>query len=124
MNISFYPAEEEVRGAFRTGEPIMAAVAEDGSAAYVCRVDECVYHGALLEKFGFGSSAGFFRVTVDSDAANWEFSCPPDYKSLANDRERTAAYYRDGISAIGEFMAEFGFIAGITIPKFCCKQFT
>ena len=89
-----------VETAVKNNEPLMAAIAFDGSVAYVCHLDDGVEHHILLMKAGYKGTEidQFFRIVFDKEGADWTFVCPPD-------------------STISEFLSEFGYLCDIQIPK-------
>ncbi len=100
-------------------EPLMAVIAFDGSKAYVCHLDDGVEHHILLMKVGYTGTEidKFFRIIFDQEGADWTFICPPDYKNIKYRAKRIKQFYKDGISAISEFLADFGYLCDIKIPK-------
>lgn len=108
-----------VETAVKNNEPLMAAIAFDGSVAYVCHLDDGVEHHILLMKAGYKGTEidQFFRIVFDKEGADWIFVCPPDYKKIPYRSKRIKQFYRDGISTISEFLSEFGYLCDIQIPK-------
>ncbi len=118
MEIIKYNDYDSVENAIEKNEPLMAVISFDGSKAYVCHLDDGVEHHILLQKVGcLGNDIDkFFRIIFDKEGADWTFICPPDYKNITYKSRRIKAFYRDGISAISEFLSEFGYFCDIRIP--------
>ena len=110
---------ENLEAAMRKGEPMLAVISFDCEQAYMGHIDECVEHHILLTKVGLPSTDidKYFRIIFDNEEVNWTFICPPDYKSIADRTRRVAAFYKDGFTAISEFIVELGLLADIRIPK-------
>jgi len=119
MEIIEYNDYESVKNAREKDEPLMAVISFDGSKAYVCHIDDGVEHHILLTKVGYKGTEidEFFRIIFDKDCADWTFICPPDYKNIKYKSKRIKQFYKDGISAISEFLADFGYLCDIKIPK-------
>ena len=119
MEIIEYNDYESVKNAREKDEPLMAVISFDGSKAYVCHIDDGVEHHILLMKVGYKGTEidEFFRIIFDKDGADWNFICPPDYKNIKYKSKRIKQFYKDGISAISEFLADFGYLCDIKIPK-------
>ena len=119
MEITEYNDYESVKNAREKDEPLMAVISFDGSKAYVCHIDDGVEHHILLIKVGYKGTEidEFFRIIFDKDGADQTFICPPDYKNITYKSERIKQFYKDGISAISEFLADFGYLCDIKIPK-------
>lgn len=118
MEIIKYNDYDSVENAVEKNEPLMAVISFDSSKAYVCHIDDGVEHHILLQKVGcFGNDIDkFFRIIFDKEGADWTFICPPDYKNITYKSRRIKAFYRDGISAISEFLSEMGYFCDIRIP--------
>lgn len=125
MEIIEFNEYESVANARAKDEPLMAVIAFDGSKAYVCHLDDGVEHHILLMKAGHNSTDidKFFRIIFDKEGADWTFICPPDYKNISYRSERIKQFYKDGISTISEFLADFGYLCSITIPKRYSRHF-
>jgi hypothetical protein len=119
MEIIEYNDYESVKNAREKDEPLMAVISFDVSKAYVCHIDDGVEHHILLTKVGYKGTEidEFFRIIFDKDCADWTFICPPDYKNIKYKSKRIKQFYKDGISAISEFLADFGYLCDIKIPK-------
>lgn len=119
MEIIKYNDYASVDEAVKKNEPLMAVIAFDGSKAYVSHLDDCVEHHILLMKNGYKGTEidQFFRIIFDKDGADWTFICPPDYKNIPYKDKRIRQFYKDGISAISEFLSDFGYLCDIQIPK-------
>ena len=119
MEIIEYNDYESVKNAREKDEPLMAVISFDGSKAYVCHIDDGVEHHILLMKVGYKGTEidEFFRIIFDKDGADWNFICPPDYKNIKYKSKRIKQFYKDGISTISEFLADFGYLCDIKIPK-------
>ncbi len=119
MEIIEYNDYESVKKAREKDEPLMAVISFDGSKAYVCHIDDGVEHHILLMKTGHKGTETdeFFRIIFDKDGADWTFICPSDYKNIKYKSKRIKQFYKDGISTISEFLADFGYLCDIKIPK-------
>ena len=117
MNIIKYPSDEAINEAVTADSRFLAAVSLDGSNAYVGVADTVGDHIALLEAFDEYSPAGFFRLSFNSLTAEWTFSCPKNYKGIADDSQRIDAYYRDGLRVIPEFLVMFGYFSKLKIKN-------
>ncbi len=119
MEIIEYNKYTTVAAARAEDEPLMAVISFDGSKAYVCHIDDGVEHHILLMKVGYTGTETdkFFRIIFDKEGADWTFICPPDYKNIKYRSKRIKQFYKDGISTISEFLADFGYICDIKIPK-------
>ena len=71
-----------------------------------------------MQKVGYTGNEidKFFRIIFDKEGADWTFICPSDYKNIQYRPKRIKAFYRDGISAISEFLSELGYFCDIKIP--------
>ena len=118
MQINRYAEHIDLAATLSAGEPMLAVISFDGTQAHMGHVDECLEHHVLLAKLGLSSLDidKYFRIVFDSSGADWTFICPPDYKGIADRTRRIAAFYRDGFTAISEFMAELGLLVDIRIP--------
>lgn len=118
MEIIKYNDYDSVENAIEKNEPLMAVISFDGSKAYVCHLDDGVEHHILLQKVGcLGNDIDkFFRIIFDKEGADWTFICPPNYRNISYKSRRIKAFYRDGISAISEFLSEMGYFCDIRIP--------
>ena len=118
MEIIKYNDYDSVENAIKKNEPLMAVISFDGSKAYVCHLDDGVEHHILLQKVGCLSNDidKFFRIIFDKEGADWTFICPPNYRNISYKSRRIKAFYRDGISAISEFLSEMGYFCDIRIP--------
>lgn len=119
MEIIEFNDYESVANAKAKDEPLMAVIAFDGSKAYVCHLDDGVEHHILLMKVGYTGREidQFFRIIFDKEGADWTFICPPDYKNIKYRSKRIKQFYKDGISTISEFLADFGYLCNIIIPS-------
>ena len=117
MNIIKYPSDEAVNEAVISDSSFLAAVSLDGSTAYVGTAEAAGDHIALLEAFDEYSPTGFFRLSFNSLTAEWTFSCPRNYKGIADDSKRIDAYYRDGLRVLPEFLVMFGYFSKLKIKN-------
>ncbi len=119
MEIIKYPSDIEVDNAIKNDEPLLAVISFDGEKAYVSQIDDAVEHHILLMKSGYKDTDidRFFRITADSEGADWTFICPPDYRNIAYKNKRIEAFYKDGFTVISNFLNELGYLVGINIPK-------
>lgn len=102
-----------------TSEPLIAAVAVDGSHAILGLLDDGFEHNIMLRKV-LNSDKDldkYFRIICDADGADWTFVCPNDYKSITNKEKRIEQFYKDGIDAIVEFLRQIGYPKIVEIPK-------
>ena len=140
MNIIKYNDILTVEEAIEKNEPLFAVISFDGEDAIVAHADEAVEHNILLKKAGksgndidiinliensnnshgelvnFQQVDKYFRIVFDKDGADWTFVCPPDYKNISDKQRRIAQFYKDGFTAISNFLAEFGYFSDINIP--------
>ncbi len=118
MKITRINGFESVENAIAKNEPLMAVISFDGSQAFVSHLDEGVEHHILLEKAGVPSTDidKFFRIIFDKDGADWTFICPTDYCSISDRVRRISQFYKDGFSAISDFLSDFGYLVEIKIP--------
>lgn len=119
MIIIKFPSKKDLEQAMQNDEPLLALISFDGEMAIVSQIDEAVEHHILLEKAGFKITDidKFFRIVLDRDGAEWTFVCPPDYRNIKYRSKRIEAFYKDGFSAIPEFLKNIGYLVGIDIPK-------
>ena len=119
MEIIQFNDYSSVEEAVKKNEPLMAVIAFDGSKAYVSHLDDGVEHHILLMKAGEKASDidKYYRIIFDKDGADWTFICPADYKDIPYRDKRIKQFYKDGISAISEFLSDFGYLCDIQIPK-------
>lgn len=102
-----------------TSEPLIAAVAVDGSHAILGLLDDGFEHNVMLRKV-LNSDKDldkYFRIIFDADGADWTFVCPNDYKNITNKEKRIEQFYKDGIDAIVEFLRQIGYPEIVEIPK-------
>lgn len=118
MKITRFNDYETVENAIEKDEPLMAVISFDGSEAFVSHIDDGVEHHILLRKCGFKGTEidEFFRIIFDREGADWTFICPPDYKNIPYKSRRIKEFYKDGIRAISDFLAEMGYYCDIKIP--------
>ena len=118
MIINKYQEFENLDAALKNGDPMLAVIAFDCSAAWYGHIDECAEHHILLSKVGLPSVDidKYFRIVFDNDGADWTFICPPDYKNIKDKTRRIHQFYKDGFSAISDFMSELGLLVDIKIP--------
>ncbi len=109
---------ETVENAVTKDEPLMAVISFKGDKAYVSHLDDGVEHHILLNKAGQSpiDIDKYFRIIFDKEGADWTFVCPSDYKHISDRTKRIAEFYKDGFSAISEFLSEFGYLVDIKIP--------
>lgn len=120
MEIIKYNGSLPVDDAMKADEPLLAVISFDGKKAIVSHIDEAVEHHILLAKAGYKGTEidEFFRIAVDrAEGASWTFICPVNYKNMSDKTRRVAAFYKDGFSAISEFLSEIGYFVDIYIPK-------
>ena len=126
MKITRYNDILTVEEAIEKNEPLFAVILFDGSEAIVSHADEAVEHYILLQKAGISGANidKYFRIIFDRESADWTFVCPPDYKNISDKQRRIAAFYKDGFTVISNFLAEFGYFAGINIPQRYRRHFS
>jgi hypothetical protein len=119
LEIKRYSDISSVEDAIDKNEPLLAIILFDGSEAVVSHIDEAVEHHILLAKAGYpsGDIDKFFRIVFDRDGADWTFVCPSDYKNISDRQRRVAQFYKDGFRIIAEFLAGFGYMTTISIPR-------
>lgn len=119
MKITRINDYETVENAIAKDEPMIAVIDFKGESAFVSHLDDGVEHHILLAKAGQNQNDidKYFRIIFDKESASWTFICPPDYKGITDKTRRIATFYRDGFSVISAFLAEFGYLVEITIPK-------
>ena len=119
MNIIRYPSAEAVNNAVAEDSPLLAAVFADESAAVVCPLEEAGEHSILLMNAGYdySDSEKCFRLVFDTQAANWSFICPKEYKGISDRQEALSAFYRDGLRIIPEFLTLMGYFTQIKIKN-------
>ena len=119
MEIIKFNDYESVENAMEKDEPLMAVISFDGEKAYVSHLDDGVEHHILLRKVGYSGTEidEFFRIIFDKEGADWTFICPPNYKNIPYKSRRIKEFYKDGIRAISDFLAEMGYYCDIKIPK-------
>ncbi len=119
MEITKYNGVYSVDEAISKDEPMLAVIAFDGSKAYVSHIDDAVEHHILLNKVGASSTDidQYFRIIFNKESADWTFVCPPDYNGIKDKVRRITAFYKDGITAISDFLSQMGYFVDIKIPK-------
>lgn len=119
MEIIKYNGAYNVDDAMKQDEPLLALISFDGAKAYVSHVDDAVEHHILLNKVGASSTEidQYFRIIFNKESADWTFVCPPDYKGIRDKVRRITAFYKDGITAISDFLSQIGYFVDIKIPK-------
>ena len=119
MEIIKFNDYESVENAMEKDEPLMAVISFDGEKAYVSHLDDGVEHHILLRKVGYSGTEidEFFRIIFDKEGADWTFICPPNYKNIPYKSRRIKEFYKNGIRAISDFLAEMGYYCDIKIPK-------
>lgn len=119
MKITRINDYETVEHGIERDEPLMAVISFDGSKAYVSHLDDGVEHHILLAKAdqSMNDVDKYFRIIFDKEGASWTFVCPSNYKGITDKTRRIAAFYKDGFATISDFLAEFGYLVEITIPK-------
>ena len=119
MNITRINDTDTVENAIANDQPLMAVIDFKGENAFVSHLDDGVEHHILLAKAdkSMNDIDKYFRIIFDQESASWTFICPPDYKGITDKTRRIAAFYKDGFSIISEFLAEFGYLVEIKMPK-------
>ena len=119
MEITKYNGVYSVDEAISKDEPMLAVIAFDSSKAYVSHIDDAVEHHILLNKVGASSTDidQYFRIIFNKESADWTFVCPPDYNGIKDNVRRITAFYKDGITAISDFLSQMGYFVDIKIPK-------
>lgn len=119
MNYIYSPSEDEVKACMSETEPLIVAIAFDGSETLIGTLEEGVEHHILLMKCGRSSLDldKYFRFYVDDKHIEWTFACPPNYKNIGIEGRRITQYYKDGFDAIIDFKNTFGCDVGIDIPS-------
>lgn len=112
----FHTEEGEI---LPTEEPLIAALAVDGSHAIAALLDEGVEHSVLLRQV-MGTDRDidkYFRIVFDGSGADWTFVCPMTYKGITNKQKRIEQFYKDGIDTIIAFLRQLGYPEIVEIPK-------
>ena len=120
MNIIKYYGNDESKAEFikHDSEPLIAAVACDGSCAVVALLDVGFEHHILLANaLNENDLDKYFRIIFDNEGADWTFVCPPDYKGITDKEKRIKQFFNDGVDVISEFLKEIGYDVPIEIPK-------
>lgn len=110
MNIIKYPTEDAVRDAMAADEPLMVLISFDGSEAIM-------YAAKGICDSNDDNYLRFFRIILDKSGADWTFVCPPDYKNIPSEDKRIEDFYKEGFTAISDFLLSIGYLVGIDIPK-------
>ena len=115
MEIIKFPDPQTVNDAVRDDRPLIAAIAFDGSKSVV--VPEAYFgsYELLAASAGIRGNGAYFMLSFNSRSADWSFDCPEQYAYIFDPDERTAAYYRDGLSLIPEFLMMFGYFSKLNI---------
>ena len=117
--IKYYGSDTEKKEFINhDNEPLIAAIAHDGSHAVVSLLDEgCEHHLLLAKTLDRHDIDKYFKIIFDDEGADWTFVCPPDYKGITNKEKRIAQFYNNGINVITDFLHEIGYEVPINIPK-------
>jgi hypothetical protein len=118
MEIIKIPDIETVENGIRIDEPMIAAISFDGKTAVLSTLDYGFEHNILIAHAGYSQADidKFFRIIFDRKGADWTFICPPNYKKIPLKSYRLKAFYKDGFSAISDFLSEVGYCVSINIP--------
>lgn len=117
MEILKLPDTETVHEAVRADRPLMAAIGFDGSKAAVVPSAYFGSYELLAASAGIRGDGAYFMLSFNSQSADWSFKCPEQYAYIYDPDERTAAYYRDGLSLIPEFLMMFGYFSKLNITN-------
>lgn len=119
MDIIKYNDVLSVEEAIKQDEPLMAVISFDGEEAVVSHIDEAMEHHILLEKAGLDSRNidKYFRIIFDKEGCDWTFICPSDYRNIKDRQKRIMAFYKDGFTAIADFLSQMGYFVDIKIPQ-------
>lgn len=119
MEIIKYSEFADLDEAMKNNEPLLAVISFDGKTAIFSHIDEAVEHHILRDKAGYNSTEidKFFRIIFDKNSADWTFVCPVGYKNISDKTRRISEFYKDGFTAISNFLAQIGYFPDINIPK-------
>lgn len=119
MEIIKLPDKKTVIEAMQNDELMISAIRTDSKTAVLAPLDYVFKHNILISKAGYNQTDidKFFRIIFDENGANWTFVCPPDYKDISLKSCRIKAFYKDGLSKIGEFLSTIGYCISINIPQ-------
>ena len=119
MSVIFYPNEETVKQAKLLDTPLLVLISVDSNSVMVCSSDDSLEHSGLLRNLNMDDSKidNYFRITVDSDGADWTFVCPRDYRGLLDERVRITRFYDDGWKSITNVLKRLGYNVKIDIPR-------
>lgn len=115
MEILKLPDPETVNDAVRADSPLVAAIAFDGSRAAVIPAAYFGGYELFALSAGIRGEGAYFKLAFNSHTADWSFDCPEHYAYIYEPEERTAAYYRDGLSMIPEFLMMLGYFSKLNI---------
>lgn len=119
VEIIKFPDKKTVIEAMQNDELMISAIRTDGKTAVLAPLDYVFKHNILIAKAGYNQTDidKFFRIIFDENGANWTFVCPSDYKDISLKSCRIKAFYKDGLSKIGEFLSSIGYCISINIPE-------
>lgn len=120
MKIIKYYGTDEERHEFinHDSEPLIAAIAHDGSHAVVSLLDEgCEHHMLLAKALNKYNIDEYFRIIFDDEGVDWTFVCPPNYKCITNKERRISQFFGDGVDTITEFLKAVDYDVEIKIPR-------
>lgn len=125
MEYIFYPSKERVKEAMKQDEPFLAAISFNEKEAVISPIDDSMEHHIMLMNVGKKDTdiEKYFRIVFDRSGADWTFVCPPNYKNISIKDRRIERFYKDGFSAISDFLHSIGYLVGINIPKRYARHF-
>ena len=91
----------------------------DGESAVVSPSIETFEHHTLLAQAGIRETDidKYFRIIFDKEGCDWTFICPSDYRNIKDRQKRIMAFYKDGFTAIADFLSQMGYFVDIKIPQ-------
>lgn len=102
-----------IKSQLESGSSVLALLSFDGEKCIVGESDdllECAdINGIDIKKC--------YCIVFNKDCADWDFSCPPDYKDIPQEQSRKLRYYKDGLNVIGGFLSQIGLFIGIQVNE-------
>lgn len=102
-----------IKSHLESGRSVLALLSFDGEKCIVGESDD------LLERVDINGIdiKKCYRIAFNIDCADWDFSCPPDYKGIPQEQCRKIRYYKDGLNVIGGFLSQIGLFIGIQVNE-------
>ena len=102
-----------IKSQLESGRSVLALLSFDGEKCIVGESDDLLacadINGIDIKKC--------YRIVFNIDCADWDFSCPPDYKGIPQEQSRKLRYYKDGLNVIGDFLSQIGLFIGIQVNE-------